>query len=131
MRIGELTRSAGVTRKAVRYYEGRGLLPSRRTAAGYRDFDARAIEIVRTIRAGQHLGLRLDDLRDVLAIVARGDLPCNELLGLIDKKRAAIRAYINELRAFDDYLAALCAPLEGDATSPCPIVAKVSETDSK
>lgn len=46
MRIGELTREAGVTRKAVRYYEAHGLLTSRRTPSGYRDFDADALEVV-------------------------------------------------------------------------------------
>lgn len=130
MRTGELTRKAGITRKAVRYYEEHGLLHSCRSASGYRDFDASALDVIRTIRAGQRLGLRLDDLRDVLAAVAQGERPCEELRRLIDEKRAAIRNGIDELRAFDDYLAALSAPLDAGGDSPCPIVAKVNATIS-
>jgi DNA-binding transcriptional MerR regulator len=37
MRIGELARQAGVTAKAVRYYESLGLIAPRRLANGYRD----------------------------------------------------------------------------------------------
>ena len=36
MRIGELARRAGVTTRTVRYYEGLGLLVSRREGGGHR-----------------------------------------------------------------------------------------------
>ena len=38
--IGELARLGGVTVKTVRYYSDHGLLPSLRTAAGHRRYDA-------------------------------------------------------------------------------------------
>ena len=39
MRIGEVARQAGVTIKAVRYYESLGLVSAQRLGYGYRDYD--------------------------------------------------------------------------------------------
>jgi peroxiredoxin/DNA-binding transcriptional MerR regulator len=50
MRIGELARHAGVTPKAVRYYERLGLLEPRRSANGYRDYDESHLRVVTEIR---------------------------------------------------------------------------------
>jgi DNA-binding transcriptional MerR regulator len=64
--IGELARRAGVTVKTVRYYSDRGLLPSRRTAAGHRRYDETAVarlDLIRTLRA---LGIDLPTVREVL-----------------------------------------------------------------
>jgi len=130
MRIGELTREAGVTRKAVRYYEAHGFLASRRTPSGYREFDAAALEVVRAIRAGQRLGLKLEDLRDVLVAVASGTKPCADLRRLIEEKRAAIRRRIDELRAFDEYLQRLAAPVDVDDGPQCPIISRVNAAES-
>jgi DNA-binding transcriptional MerR regulator len=56
MRIGVLAARAGVTQKAVRYYERCGLLDPGRTDSGYRDFDERELLVVRAIRQSQSLG---------------------------------------------------------------------------
>lgn len=52
MRIGELAEATGVSARSLRYYEQLGLIGSRRTAGGWRDFDPTMIERVITI---QHL----------------------------------------------------------------------------
>jgi len=50
MRIGELAQRAGVTAKAVRYYERLGLVTSPRSANGYRDYDEHHLRVVVEIR---------------------------------------------------------------------------------
>lgn len=50
MRIGELARRAGVTNKAVRYYERLGLVSSPRSANGYREYDDHHVRVVVEIR---------------------------------------------------------------------------------
>jgi DNA-binding transcriptional MerR regulator len=64
--IGAVARLAGVSVKTVRYYSDQGLLASRRTAAGHRQYDADAVarlELIRTLRA---LGIELATVRAVL-----------------------------------------------------------------
>lgn len=61
MRIRELATQAGVTVKAVRYYESRGLLAPSRAENGYREYDAADVHVVREIRALLSLGLTADE----------------------------------------------------------------------
>ncbi len=131
MRIGELASKAGVTRKAVRHYEMRGLLHPGRNAAGYRDYDERALEIVRAIRTAQRMGLRLDDLRGVLEHLASGSKPCIDLRRLIAKQRSEVAEKIAELRAFDAYLKRIETDADDDAESPCPVLACAESIDNE
>ena len=57
MQIKELAERAGVTVKAVRYYESRGLLNPDRAHNGYREYDVADVQVVREIRALLSLGL--------------------------------------------------------------------------
>src|SRR5437899_11738930 len=73
--IGELAASGGTTRKAVRLYETAGILPApRRTASGYRVYDAEALRLLGLVRQAQRRGFTLGGARDVGRITraARG-----------------------------------------------------------
>jgi hypothetical protein len=73
---GELAKRTGTTRKALRIYEGAGLLkPTRRTAAGYRMYGAEAVELVRFIVKARSIGLSVSDIRTVVGIRRSGGLP--------------------------------------------------------
>ncbi|SRR6266508_6438288 len=126
--IGKAAQAAGLTRKAVRVYEARGLLPStQRSDSGYRLYDHHDIEVLTFIRRARSLGLRLDDIRDVLAIHAGGRPPCATVRALLDDRIAEIDSTIAELRALrtsladirlradgstDQHPAAVCAIIE-------------------
>ena len=130
MRIGELAARAGVTQKAVRYYERCGLLTPARTESGYRDFDERELSIVRAIRQSQSLGLQAKDLRDVVGHVARGTAPCKTVRALIAEQRAEVARKLEELRAFDAMLAKLQRTRSSSNSDDCKILAAV-ETQKK
>ncbi|MBK0419827.1 redoxin family protein [Leucobacter sp. CSA1] len=57
MRIGELAARAGVSVKAVRYYERIGLIAPGRSENGYREFEERHVRAVREIRELSGLGI--------------------------------------------------------------------------
>ncbi|MHA6693601.1 MerR family transcriptional regulator [Homoserinimonas sp. A520] len=50
MRIGELSRRTGVPTRMLRYYEEQGLLTSKRSPNGYRDYPDTAAEVVDLVR---------------------------------------------------------------------------------
>ncbi|GAA3122617.1 MerR family transcriptional regulator [Kribbella aluminosa] len=64
--IGALARIAGVSVKSVRHYSDLGLLPSRRTSAGHRRYDASAVARLRLIRTLRALDLDLPTISAVL-----------------------------------------------------------------
>ena len=51
MHIKDVADRAGVTVRAVRYYESRGLVAPRREANGYRSYDEADVGVVREVRA--------------------------------------------------------------------------------
>lgn len=100
MLIGDLARRTGVSVKAVRYYERIGILPPpARTEAGYRVYTAKDQERLRFAKAAQAIGLRLDDIREILAFRDRGETPCAYVRDRIRQEAAALDARIAELQA--------------------------------
>lgn len=97
--VGKLARAGGVSAKAVRLYEARGLLPpAERTAAGYHLFDERAIETVRFIRQARALGLSLDAAAEILATSQNGASPCARTDELLARRITEIDHTLRELR---------------------------------
>lgn len=62
MRIGELASASGVSTRALRYYEERGLLTADRRRNGYRDYDDAAVARVHNIRTLLDAGLSAENI---------------------------------------------------------------------
>lgn len=71
MRIGELAAATGLSRDALRFYEGRGLLTARRRGNGYRDYPPEAVEWLCYLRTAQSLGFTLADIDARIAGLAQ------------------------------------------------------------
>jgi DNA-binding transcriptional MerR regulator len=101
IRIGELAKRFGLNPKTIRYYEAIGLLPQAgRSESGYRIYDEQDVERLSFIRRAKTLGLTLDEIRDILAGQQRGELPCSQVLDLIDRKIRVIDQRVADLVAF-------------------------------
>jgi MerR-like DNA binding protein len=71
-RISQLADRVGIPATTLRFYEKIGLLPSQRTAAGYRVYDDAAADRLHFIAAGKNLGLPLDQIRGLLSVWESG-----------------------------------------------------------
>ncbi|KPC71436.1 MerR family DNA-binding protein [Streptomyces sp. NPDC006349] len=119
--IGQAARAAGLTRKAMRVYEAKGLLPAaERTQAGYRLYDPDDVELLTFIRRARTLGLHLDDIREVLAIRGGGIPPCDTVRELLDARIAELDATVAELLALRATLADT-RQRAGDCTDAQPV----------
>lgn len=85
--IGGVARRTGVSRKALRLYEAQGILPpARRTAAGYRVYDAGTVALLDFVRGAQRLGFTLEEIREIVAISRTGRAPCTHVRDLVRRK---------------------------------------------
>lgn len=93
MSVSEVAKAAGLSADTIRYYGRLGLLPEAgRTAGGHRYFDERTLERLTFIKGAQWFDLRLDEIRELLAISDDGLCPCHETRSLLERKIAVIEA---------------------------------------
>jgi MerR family copper efflux transcriptional regulator len=130
MRIGELAERAGISAKAIRYYEQIGVLtPPARTQSGYRDYDHATLERLTFVRAAQAIGLTLGEIRQVIAFRDRGQTPCEHVAALLQRRAAELEARIAELQQLRgelDRLALRAATLDPKQCPPeriCHVIA--------
>jgi MerR family transcriptional regulator, redox-sensitive transcriptional activator SoxR len=64
--IGQLSARSGVALSALRFYEGQGLISSRRTAGNQRRYPRAMLRRVAFIRASQRVGIPLGRIKDAL-----------------------------------------------------------------
>lgn len=120
MRIRELAAQAGTTTRTLRYYEAQGLLPTERSANGYRVYDENHVRLVREIRSLQAIGFSLQDVRPFVECLLAGHETGDDCPASVDvyrRKLAYLERHIAELRDVRDRLSERLAVL-GDAPPP-------------
>jgi MerR family redox-sensitive transcriptional activator SoxR len=64
--VSDVARRSGFAASALRFYEKEGLIAASRTAGGQRRYERSVLRRLAFIRAARHVGLGLDEVRDVL-----------------------------------------------------------------
>ena len=124
MRIRELAAQTGTTTRTLRYYEAQGLLPTGRSANGYRVYDGHHVRLVREIRSLQAVGFSLEDVRPFVECLLAGHESGDDCPASVDmyrRKLAYLERHIAELRDARDRLSERLANL-GDLAArrlPC------------
>jgi DNA-binding transcriptional MerR regulator len=116
--VGQLASRTGVRTDTVRYYEREGLLPvPHRTEGEHRRYGPGDVDRLLFIRGAQRLGLRLAEIRELLAVRDTGSCACEPAKGLlrrhlveIDKEIERLTALRAELLGMPASLAALGCP---------------------
>jgi DNA-binding transcriptional MerR regulator len=100
MHISDLAARAGVTVRAVRYYESQGLVRPRREANGYRTYTDQDVAVVREVKALLSLGLTAEQTYPFVECLRAG----NERA---DVCPASLTAYRNRIAEVDERIAEL------------------------
>jgi DNA-binding transcriptional MerR regulator len=127
--IGQLSQLTGINTKAIRYYEGAGLLPCPpRGANHYRRYSMADVNRLLLLRRIRLLGVPLSAARTLL--IGASDARCidiqQELLALVDERLKFLDQEIANLQQFRVALAnyqralAACQPGENEPFSTCP-----------
>lgn len=108
MRIGELASASGVSTRALRYYEQRGLIEARRQSNGYREYEDAAVTRVQNIRTLLDAGLSAEDIRGLNSCLDE-DLSrvptCLDAITLYERRLATVRRQIAVLSEVETTLA--------------------------
>jgi DNA-binding transcriptional MerR regulator len=126
MRIGELAERIGVNTKTIRYYESIGLVPAPpRTCNGYRIYDRTDEVRIAFIKSAQHLGLSLEEIREVMALRQAGRAPCERVRTMLRDHIRSTTERIAELHRLREELHALDAVIDeipDDHAAVCRII---------
>ena len=119
MHIKDLAERAGVTVRAVRYYESRGLITPQREANGYRAYDDADVHVVREVRALLSLGMTAEQTHPFVECLRAGNDRadvCPASLSAYRRRIAEIDERLEELTALRGQLADLLTQAESYRT---------------
>jgi DNA-binding transcriptional MerR regulator len=119
MRIGDVAQRAGVSTRALRYYEEQGLLSAERTASDQRAYADSAVERVQLIQQFFTAGLSSRTIAQLLPCVDTGK-STPETSKLLDDERDRITAAMADLAAARDALDRMIAITKHPTPEHCP-----------
>ncbi len=103
LKIGEVANETGVSVKAIRFYEKIGLIPApdRLFSSGYRLYTDRDVKRLRLIKRSKLLGLKLSQIKEIVASFKGEGCNCSRLRPrlqkLVDKQLDEIDRQLREL----------------------------------
>ncbi|MFF5301341.1 MerR family DNA-binding transcriptional regulator [Streptomyces sp. NPDC013161] len=103
IRIGEVARGAGVSVRAVRYYEQQGLLVAERSPSGQRLYRQDAIPLVRFFQQMYAAGLTSRRITELLPCFDSGHTDAQQR-AMLRAERDRIQAKVDDLQAALDHL---------------------------
>jgi putative AdoMet-dependent methyltransferase len=118
MRIGTLAKRLGVTPYAIRFYEGRGLLPApERSENRYREYTEADAERLRLLIGLRRLDIPLEQAAELATMCAAGrcDEVSAELQTLLADKRMELARRMDEMRFLDQRMRNLAGELDRGA----------------
>ena len=100
MTIGQVAHAVGVTTHTLRYYEQERIVsPTVRNRAGYRLYDAEALERLQFVRSAQAIGFTLDDIRTLLSLDVANAKSCKaEVQGLLTQRLTEVNEKMKDLK---------------------------------
>ena len=99
MRINEVTRETGLSRRAVKYYEEEGLLPVKKDQNGYRNYSIENLKILKEISVYRKLGIGIKEIKVLLQDEDKGILR-----QVYEEKRKQLGENQRELEALAAYI---------------------------
>lgn len=122
--IGRLSKQVGLNPRTIRYYERLHLLPPPlRSESGYRLYTADIAELLRFVKKAKALGFTLAEIREIIVLRQRGDLPCPHVHALLTDRVKTLSRQIQDLSLLRDELKRLA---KRSASAPLTLTSPVT-----
>jgi DNA-binding transcriptional MerR regulator len=120
--VGQLAARAGVRPDTIRYYERSGVLPQPcRSDGDHRRYGPADVDRLLFVRGAQRLGLRLTEIRDLLAVRDTGVCPCEPAEQVLSRHVAEIDNEMARLAALREELVTMLAGMQTGPCGPDPV----------
>lgn len=97
--VGEMAKKIGVAPSTLRYYDKEGLLPFvERSGGGIRMFRESDTEWLKIIGCLKKTGMSIKEIKQFVDLCQAGDATIGERLALIDRRRDAALAQMEQLK---------------------------------
>lgn len=115
MLIGEIADFFGITRKAMRLYEKKGIIKPVKvdTTNGYRYYSAEQVQQLNALIELKALGFSLDEIK----MIIDGKISKTPLLEMLEKKRQAWQEAIDSAKYKEECLDNIIRNLQGSQTA--------------
>lgn len=97
MRLNEVIKQVDLSKRAIKFYEEKGLLKTKRDSNGYRNYTDKDISLLKEISSYRKMGIGLSDIKEIL----NGKSVLKQIL--IEKKKE-ITISQNELEALEKFI---------------------------
>lgn len=127
MNISDVAKKTGLTSKAIRFYEEKGLVTApARSENGYRSYAQKHIEELTLLRQARQVGFTLEECQELVALFHNPDRHSADVKARTLEKAAEIERHIAELKAMRERLLTLADACPGDEGADCPIIDNLS-----
>lgn len=127
MNINDVAKKTGLTRKAIRFYEQKGLMtPPPRAGNGYRRYSQQHLDELTLLRQARQVGFHLEECRELVQLFNNPARHSADVKKKTLEKVAQIESRISELQGVRARLLSLAQACPGDDSFACPIIDNLS-----
>lgn len=127
MNISDVAKKTGLTSKAIRFYEEKGLVtPPLRSENGYRSYTQKHLDEFTLLRQARQVGFNLEECGELVNLFNDPKRHSADVKAYTLQKVADIERHIRDLQAMRDQLLSLAASCPGDDSADCPIIDNLS-----
>ncbi|MDF7758723.1 Cu(I)-responsive transcriptional regulator [Kosakonia cowanii] len=127
MNISDVAKKTGLTSKAIRFYEQKGLVtPPLRGENGYRSYSQQHLNELTLLRQARQVGFNLEECGELVNLFNDPARHSADVKARTLQKVAEIERHISELQAMRAQLLTLAEACPGDEGADCPIMDNLS-----
>ncbi|AJZ90531.1 Cu(I)-responsive transcriptional regulator [Cedecea neteri] len=123
MNISDVAKKTGLTSKAIRFYEEKGLVtPPFRADNGYRSYTQKHLDELTLLRQARQVGFNLEECKELVSLFNDPARHSADVKARTLQKVADIERHIIELQNMRQHLLTLADACPGDDSADCPII---------
>lgn len=127
MNISDVAKKTGLTSKAIRFYEEKGLVTApMRSDNGYRTYTQKHLDELTLLRQARLVGFNLEECKELVHLFNDPARHSADVKARTLQKVAEIENHIQQLQEMRQQLLGLAESCPGDDGADCPIIDNLS-----